>query len=60
MAAESNVTKWQNLLNCVIFSKLLPDVLGSLRRESYLIIITEMFDFIDQNNLSSSVIKPSV
>ena len=60
MAAESNVNKWQNLLNCVIFSKSLPDFWDPCVDRVTYGLINELFDFIDQNNLSSSVIKPSI
>ena len=60
MAAESNVNKWQNLLNCVIFSKSLPDFWDPCVDRVTYGLANELFDFIDQNNLSSSVIKPSI
>ena len=60
MAAESNVNKWQNLLNCVIFSKSLPDFWDPCVDRVTYGLINELFNFIDQNNLSSSVIKPSI
>ena len=60
MAAESNVNKWQNLLNCVIFSKSLSDFWDPCVDRVTYGLINELFDFIDQNNLSSSVIKPSI
>ena len=60
MAAESHVNKWQNLLNCVIFSKSLPDFWDPCVDRVTYRLINELFDFIDQNNLSSSVIKPSI
>ena len=60
MAAESDVNKWQNLLNCVIFSKSLPDFWDPCVDRVTYGLINELFDFIDQNNLSSSVIKPSL
>ena len=60
MAAESNVNKWQNLLNCVTFSKSLPDFWDPCVDIVTYGLINELFDFIDQNNLSSSVIKPSI
>ena len=60
MAAESNVNKWQNLLNCVIFSKSLSDFWDPCVDRVTYGLINELFDFIDQNKLSSSVIKPSI
>ena len=60
MAAESNVNKWQNLLNCVIFSKSLPDFWDPCVDRVTYGLINELFDFIDQNNLSSSIIKSSI
>ena len=60
MAAESEVNKWQNLLNCVIFSKSLSDFWDPCVDRVTYGLINEIFNFIDQNNLSSSVIKPSI
>ena len=60
MAAESNVKTCQNLLNCVIFSKSLPDFWDPCVNRVTFGLINELFDIIDQNNLSSSVIKPSI
>ena len=60
MAAESDVNKWQNLLNCVIFSKSLPDFWDPCLDSVAYGLINELFNFIDENNLSSSVIKPSM
>ena len=54
MAAESGVNKWQNLLNCVIFSESLPDFSDPFVDRVTYGLIKELFDFIDQNILSSN------
>ena len=60
MAAESDVNKWQNLLNCLIFSKSLPDFWNPCIDRVTYSLINVLFNIIDQNNHSSSVIKPSI
>ena len=55
MAAESKVNKWQNLLNCVIFSKSLPDFWNPCVDRVTYGLINKLFNLIDQNKLLLSL-----
>ena len=60
MAPEYDVKKWQNLLNCVISSKSLPDFWDSCVDRVTYGLINKLFLFVDQNNISSCFIKPCI
>ena len=60
MASELNVNKTQIILNSVVFSNPLPDFWNPGTDKFTYGVLNELFKFVEENNLSSAVIKPAI
>ena len=60
MASKLNVNKTQILLNSVVFSNSLPDFWNPGTDKLTYGVLNELFKFVEENNLSSAVIKPAI
>ena len=60
MASDLNVNKTQILLNSVVFSNSLPDFWNPGTDKLTYGVLNELFKFVDENNLSSAVIKRAI
>ena len=60
MASELNVNKTQILFNSVVFSNSLPDFRNPGTDKLTYGVLNELFKFVEENNLSSAVIKPAI
>ena len=60
MASDLNVNKTQILLNSVVFSNSLPDFWNPGTDKLTYGVLNELFKFVEENNLSSAVIKPAI
>ena len=60
MTSELNVNKTQILLNSVVFSNSLPDFWNPDTDKLTHGVLNELFNFVEETNLSSAVIKPAI
>ena len=60
MASDLNVNKTQILLNSVVFSNSLPDFWNPGTDKLTYGVLNELFKFVEENNLSSAVIKTAI
>ena len=60
MASDLNVNKTQILLNSVVFSNSLPDFWNPGTDKLTYGVLNELFKFVEENNLSSAVIRPAI
>ena len=60
MASDLNVNKTQILLNSVVFSNSLPDFWNPGTDKLTYGVLNELFKFVEENNLSSAVIKRAI